>query len=42
MRAIELASGALLVGVGLLLLTDRLTTLAAWFAKMFPFLNTIG
>jgi cytochrome c-type biogenesis protein len=42
MKAVEYVSGALLVGVGLLLLTDRLTLLAAWFSKMFPALTRIG
>ena len=42
MRAIEMVSGALLVGVGLLLVTDRLTLLAQYFAKAFPGLATLG
>lgn len=42
MRVIEYVSGALLIGVGLLLLTDQLSVLARWFAKLFPFLTTIG
>ena len=42
MKVVEYVSGALLVGVGLLLLTDRLTLLAAWFSKMFPALTRIG
>jgi cytochrome c-type biogenesis protein len=42
MKAIEYASGALLVGVGVLLLTDRLTTLAAFFSRLFPGLARIG
>ena len=42
MKAIEYVSGALLVGVGVLLLTDRLTTLAAFFSKLFPALTRIG
>jgi cytochrome c-type biogenesis protein len=42
MQVVERAAGVLLIGVGLLLLTDRLTTLAAWFSKLFPFLTTIG
>ena len=36
MRAVEVASGALLIGVGLLLVTDRLTLIAQWFSKVFP------
>jgi cytochrome c-type biogenesis protein len=42
MKAIEYVSGALLVGVGLLLVTGRLTTLAMYFAKLFPGLTKIG
>ena len=42
MRTIEMVSGALLVGVGLLLVTDRLTLLAQYFAKAFPGLATLG
>ena len=42
MKAVEYVSGALLIGVGLLLLTDRLTLLAAWFSRMFPALTRIG
>ncbi len=36
-RKIELASGALLVGVGVLVLTDQLTRLNAWFAFLNRF-----
>jgi hypothetical protein len=42
MRVIEYVSGALLIGVGVLLLTDQLSVLARWFSKLFPFLTTIG
>jgi cytochrome c-type biogenesis protein len=42
MKAVEYVSGALLVGVGLLLLTDRLAVLAQYFAKLFPALTRIG
>jgi hypothetical protein len=35
-------SGVLLVGVGLLLVTNRLTLIAQWFMKAFPGLATIG
>ncbi len=42
MRMIEMVSGALLVGVGLLLVTDRLTLLAQYFARAFPGLATLG
>jgi cytochrome c-type biogenesis protein len=42
LRTIEVGSGALLVAVGVLLVTDRLTVLAQYFAKAFPFLATLG
>jgi cytochrome c-type biogenesis protein len=42
MKAIEYVAGGLLVGVGLLLVTGRLTTLAMYFAKLFPGLTKIG
>ena len=34
--------GLPLVGVGLLLVTNRLTLIAQWFTKMFPGLANIG
>jgi cytochrome c-type biogenesis protein len=42
MRTVEMVSGALLVGVGLLLVTDRLTVIAQYFTKMFPSLAGVG
>jgi len=42
MRMVEAASGILLVAVGLLLVTDRLTVLAIYFSKLFPALTRIG
>jgi cytochrome c-type biogenesis protein len=42
MRAVEYVAGAMLVGVGLLLVTDRLTLLAQYFSKLFPALTRIG
>jgi len=42
MKAVEYVSGALLVGVGLLLVTDRLAVLAQYFSKLFPSLTRIG
>lgn len=42
MRAIEYVSGALLIGVGVLLLTDQLATLARVFSRWFPALTRIG
>ena len=42
MKSIEYVAGALLVGVGLLLLTDRLTLLASYFARLFPALARVG
>ncbi|MEO8362265.1 MAG: cytochrome c biogenesis CcdA family protein [Vicinamibacteria bacterium] len=42
MRAVEIVSGVLLIGVGLLLVTDRLSVLAQYFSKLFPSLATLG
>jgi cytochrome c-type biogenesis protein len=42
MKTIEYVAGALLVGVGVLLVTDRMTLLAQYFAKLFPSLAKIG
>jgi cytochrome c-type biogenesis protein len=42
MRVVEYVAGALLVGVGLLLVTNRLTLLAGYFSKLFPSLTKIG
>jgi cytochrome c-type biogenesis protein len=42
MRAVEYVAGALLVAVGVLLLTDRLTILSRYFSKLFPSLSTVG
>jgi cytochrome c-type biogenesis protein len=42
MPAIEVVSGALLVGVGLLLLTNRLTLLSQYFSRLFPSLARLG
>lgn len=42
MKTVEYVSGALLVGVGLLLLTDRLAVIALYLSKKFPFLQEIG
>ena len=42
MRAVEVVSGVLLIGIGLLLVTDRLSRIAQWFAKLFPGLATFG
>jgi cytochrome c-type biogenesis protein len=42
MQAVEYVSGALLIGVGLLLVTDRLTVLANYFARLFPALTRVG
>src|SRR5574340_165573 len=36
MRAVEIVSGALLIAVGLLLVTDRLTLIARYFTRLFP------
>jgi cytochrome c-type biogenesis protein len=42
MHTVEVASGALLIAVGLLLVTDRLTVIAQWFTRAFPALAKIG
>jgi cytochrome c-type biogenesis protein len=42
MQAVEYASGALLIGVGLLLVTDRLTIIASYVSRIFPALSRIG
>jgi cytochrome c-type biogenesis protein len=42
MRAVEVASGGLLVAVGLLLVTDRRTLIARYFTKLFPSLTNVG
>lgn len=42
MKAIEYVAGGLLIAVGLLLVTDRLTVLAIYFSKLFPSLARIG
>jgi cytochrome c-type biogenesis protein len=42
MKIVEYVAGAMLVGVGLLLVTGRLTALAGFFSKMFPGLTKIG
>ncbi|HVO11816.1 MAG TPA: cytochrome c biogenesis protein CcdA [Vicinamibacteria bacterium] len=42
MHAVEVVSGVLLVGVGLLLVTDRLTLIASWVSRLFPGLARIG
>jgi len=42
MRKVEITSGVLLIGVGLLLVTDRLSVIAQWFTRMFPGLATLG
>jgi cytochrome c-type biogenesis protein len=42
MHAVEVASGVLLVAVGVLLMSNRLELLARSFSKMFPALTRIG
>lgn len=42
MKVVEYVAGAMLVGVGLLLVTGRLTVLASFFSKLFPGLTKIG
>jgi cytochrome c-type biogenesis protein len=42
MRVVEVVSGVLLVGVGVLLVTDRLTLIASYMSRLFPGLARIG
>jgi cytochrome c-type biogenesis protein len=42
MKTVEVVSGVLLIAVGVLLVSDRLTLLSAAFARMFPALQKIG
>jgi cytochrome c-type biogenesis protein len=42
LRVFEIASGVLLVGIGLLLMTNRLAVLANWFGRLVPFLQKLG
>ncbi len=42
MRVVEIVSGVLLVGIGLLLVTGRLTVIAQYFSRLFPGLARIG
>jgi cytochrome c-type biogenesis protein len=42
MRVVEVVSGVLLVGIGLLLVTDRMTLISQYFSKLFPGLATLG
>ncbi len=41
-RWVEVAGGALLVAVGILIMTNNLTVLSSYFAKWFPFLNQLS
>jgi cytochrome c-type biogenesis protein len=41
-RAIEIASGALLIVIGVLIFTNQLTVISGWMARQFPWLNNIG
>ncbi len=41
-RWVEVAGGVLLVIVGILIMTNNLTVLSAYFAKWFPFLNELS
>ena len=42
MKTVEVVSGVLLVAVGLLLVTDRLSVIALYLSKKFPILQSIG
>ena len=41
-RAIEIASGALLIVVGILIFTNQLTVISGWMVRQFPWMNAIG
>ena len=42
MRKVEIVSGAMLIAVGLLLVTDRMSAIAQWLTTMFPSLAMLG
>ena len=42
MRAVEIVSGLLLVGIGVLVFTNSLSVIAAKLLQWFPFLGTLG
>lgn len=42
LHLVEVVGGVLLIGVGVLILTNYLTILSGYFAKWFPFLNELG
>jgi cytochrome c-type biogenesis protein len=42
LHIVEIAGGIVLIGVGILILTNWLTVLSGYFARWFPFLNDIG
>ena len=39
---VERIAGALLILIGLLLLTNQMAALAVWFTKVFSFLPVVG
>jgi cytochrome c-type biogenesis protein len=41
-RAIEIASGALLIVVGILIFTNQLSVISGWMMKQFPWMSEIG
>jgi cytochrome c-type biogenesis protein len=41
-RAVEVASGVLLISVGVLIFTNKLTLISSWLATQFPWMNDIG
>lgn len=41
-RAIEVASGVLLISVGVLIFTNQMTLISAWMVEQFPWMNEIG
>jgi len=42
LHTIEVASGAMLIAVGILIMTNYLTILSGYLSKWFPFLNELG
>lgn len=42
LRTVEVVGGLMLVGVGILIMTNYLTVLSGYLSKWFPFLNELG
>jgi len=41
-RASEVASGVLLISVGILIFTNQMTLISSWMVEQFPWMNEIG